>query len=205
MICQQKKSISCPSWTDFPDIELYMDQVISVLDRFLGPLTGEERCITSTMINNYVKQKIISPPTNKRYSRSQLAMLFIICIWKQFMQLSDIDLILYNLRKNRSEEEVYLLFARECNAALRLLKKSGQADFPPLEDETENAVRAACVAFAAIRYANGIFLKAKESWELPVDEEEEKKREKKQRKEQEKREKEAKEKEAREKEKSGKD
>lgn len=173
MIRQQNKQ-SCPKWTDFPDIELYMDQVISVLERYLSPFYGEDKVITSTMINNYVKQKILPPPQNKRYCRSQLAMLFIICVWKRFLQLSEISLLLENLERGRDAEEVYQIFSREFNRAMESISESA-----PLEDPTENAVRAACVAFAAMDASRTAFLKARETWPDPQEEEKKEKSEQK--------------------------
>ena len=71
----------CPRWDELPDIELYMDQVLSVLERKLKIFAEpEEKIITSTMINNYVKQKVIKPPLNKRYDRYHLAYFYVICV-----------------------------------------------------------------------------------------------------------------------------
>ena len=41
---------TAPDWRDFPDLELYMDQVISVLNKMLAPVCESEVAITSTMI-----------------------------------------------------------------------------------------------------------------------------------------------------------
>jgi len=182
----------CPQWQDFPDIDLYMDQVISVLERYLAPFSDEEKSITSTMINNYVKQKMIAPPQNKRYSRPQLAILYVICILKKFMQLSDVHLLLNNLLSNRSEEEVYRLFSRELTSALNLLNDKKSYDFPALTDETENAVRAACVAYAAISYAREMYLTARDGWPREESDETTEKQEKQEKKEKKKKDKEKK-------------
>ena len=46
----------CPKWEELPDIGLYMDQIVSVLDRYLAIFTEDEgsKLVTSTMINNYI-------------------------------------------------------------------------------------------------------------------------------------------------------
>ena len=95
MTNEKTRSFSCPTWTDFPDIELYMDQVISVLDRALSPYSQEEKCITSTMINNYVKSGVLPPPKNKKYNRTHLAILMIVCITKPVMEISAISEIIH--------------------------------------------------------------------------------------------------------------
>ena len=44
--------------------------------------------------SNYVKNKLIEPPKKKKYSKVQLAKLFVICILKQVYSMNDIkDLI----------------------------------------------------------------------------------------------------------------
>ena len=72
----------CPRFQELPNIELYMDQVISLADKYLSVFTDTDgdRTITSTMVNNYVKQKVLAAPTNKKYSREQVACLFFICV-----------------------------------------------------------------------------------------------------------------------------
>ena len=148
------KEYACPRWSDFPDIELYMDQVISLLERMLAPFfSEEEKSITSTMIQNYVKQRIIPPPHNKRYTRAHLSLLFIVCVWKRFMQLSDISVLLEDLKKDRTEEELYAFFAAELTAAIRRVFTDDATMPKPLTDPADSAARAACVAFSTVMYA----------------------------------------------------
>lgn len=180
----------CPDWSDFPDISLYMDQVIGVLERYLAPFfPREEKCITSTMINNYVKHRILPPPENKRYSQRHLSRLFMICILKRFMQLADIQLLLENLVREKGEEKTYLLFKEELERAFAtvyhgtILQENKQAS------PGEKALRSACVAFAAILLARDVFLAASfppisaEESGMEKADKDEKKKEKKEKKE----------------------
>lgn len=85
------KDFNMPRWDDLPEIDLYMDQVISVTDKLLSSLSIEDTPIlTPSMINNYVKNRIIPPPVKKKYSREHLAKLIIICIMKPIMEISAI-------------------------------------------------------------------------------------------------------------------
>lgn len=85
------KDFNMPRWDDLPEIDLYMDQVISVTDKLLGSLSVENAPIlTPSMINNYVKNRILPPPVKKKYSREHLAKLIIICIMKPIMEISAI-------------------------------------------------------------------------------------------------------------------
>ena len=88
---------SLPLWDLLPDIDLYMDQVVSVVTKYLEvPSTaiGFNRHITPSMINNYVKLRIIPSPKKKRYSKIHLAYLLIVCTLKQTLDMSTIQQII---------------------------------------------------------------------------------------------------------------
>ncbi len=167
MAFEAYKAYRAPRWEDFPDIELYMDQVISVLEKHLSLFSSEgEKVITSTMINNYVKQKLIPPPENKRYGRRQLAYLYVVCILKKFMQLSRIHLLLENLTAGRTEEEAYLFFARSLDSAMQLVFERAIPEAEDLRDPAEDCVRSATAAFAVIVYSEAVFSQAEGGWNL---------------------------------------
>ena len=59
-----------PRWNEIPKIDLYLDQLVCLLEQYLSNYIkndDSEKIITKTMINNYVKHKIINPPVNKKY------------------------------------------------------------------------------------------------------------------------------------------
>ncbi len=88
---------SLPLWDALPDLELYMDQVISILGKYLAiyyETIGAEKFITSSMINNYVKLGIMPAPVKKKYSKSHLAYLLIICTLKQTLDMATIQKII---------------------------------------------------------------------------------------------------------------
>lgn len=87
---QKMKNHSLPHWNDLPEIDLYMDQVIVLMEKYLSDLTSDEdenKLITPSMINNYVKLNIIPAPNKKKYSREHLAYLLIICSLKQVIPI----------------------------------------------------------------------------------------------------------------------
>lgn len=91
----QKKALedlaqrNLPGWEDLPDLELYMDQVLSLVERYLH--YDEDRGLTASMVNNYVKQKVLPPPVNKRYGRGHIAALLMLCVLKSVMPISAIQ------------------------------------------------------------------------------------------------------------------
>lgn len=94
---EQLTTYSLPSWDNLPDLDLYMDQVISIIEKYLNiyiKVTGSDNLITPSMINNYVKLSIIPSPNKKKYSRVHLAYLLIICTLKQTLNMATIQKII---------------------------------------------------------------------------------------------------------------
>ncbi len=103
------KNYVLPLWEELPDIELYMDQVITLTEKYLSVFSGAttNKIITHSMINNYVKLEIIPAPVKKKYSRIHLAYLILLCTLKQTLDISTIKKI---IGANLSEEEVKKIY-----------------------------------------------------------------------------------------------
>ncbi|MBQ2013709.1 MAG: DUF1836 domain-containing protein [Peptococcaceae bacterium] len=101
-----------PRWEELPDIELYMDQVITLIERYLTPLVGEHdsKVITPAMINNYVKLNIMPKPIKKRYERTHLAYLIVITILKQVILITEVKEGIFLQSKLCSIPEAYNIF-----------------------------------------------------------------------------------------------
>lgn len=112
----------CPRWKEWPAIELYMDQVISLLENNVTLFYEESslKPVTSTMINNYVKQKIIVPSKNKKYQREHLAYLYVLFLLKPVLSLTDISRSISFIQNSDSYEDSYNLFCEELEAALSM-------------------------------------------------------------------------------------
>ena len=88
----QLNEVHLPRWEELPDIDLYMDQVMTLMDRYLGVLLNkqDEKIITPAMVNNYVKLNLIPAPTKKQYNRVHLAYLIAITILKQVVAIKEV-------------------------------------------------------------------------------------------------------------------
>ncbi len=78
---------------DIPRIDLYMDQVTTFLQESLRGLSRDpagDKFLTKTMINNYVKNKVLLPPVRKKYSREHMMLLIMIYYMKSFLSIGDI-------------------------------------------------------------------------------------------------------------------
>lgn len=88
-LCRHVEELRLPRWNELPDLELYMDQVLSLIERYLGGYPGH-RGLTAAMVNNYVKLGVMPPPVKKRYTRLHLAHLVVICILKASLPIESI-------------------------------------------------------------------------------------------------------------------
>ncbi len=142
---EQLTNHSLPSWDNLPDIELYMDQIISIIEKYLKiyiKVTNSDKLITRSMINNYVKLEIIPSPNKKKYSRVHLAYLLIICTLKQTLNMATIQKI---MPVDMSEEEVmntYNSFViNQHKAYLYVVENTKAVSAPILSYEGENKER----------------------------------------------------------------
>ena len=64
-----------PDWEGLPDLELYMDQVVALITRYLEilPRAGAtDGVVTPSAINNYVRMRVMPAPVRKKYTRVHL-------------------------------------------------------------------------------------------------------------------------------------
>ena len=100
-----------PRWEELPDLELYLDQVIALMERYLGASAASGKPLTSSMVNNYVKTGLLPAPVKKRYARKHLAYLLVICALKPVLPLSAIQKL---LSADATDEEIAQLYDRFC-------------------------------------------------------------------------------------------
>lgn len=81
---------------DFPNIDLYMDQVTTFMDTQLSACKRhtEDKVLTKTMINNYAKNNLLPPPIKKKYSKEHMLALIFIYYFKNILSIGDIQAIL---------------------------------------------------------------------------------------------------------------
>lgn len=155
---KQRSNCRLPRWEDLPDIELYMDQVITLMGKYFGKFsTKDEPLLTPSMINNYVKNNIIPAPVKKKYSRTHLFRLIIICVMKQVLPINDIGTLIETLLKTRSEAEVLNLFTEQYEEeflnTMNILEKNTEKRV----GETEEAMLSFSVMHAAAIAGGSIF------------------------------------------------
>lgn len=112
-ILQSLEKVEYIKSEDIPNIDLYMDQVLTFMDRKLRsavrPQT-QERVLTKTMINNYAKNDLLPPPVKKKYSKEHVLMLIFIYYYKGVIPMNEIQTLLQPIsdRYFQTEQEFNL-------------------------------------------------------------------------------------------------
>lgn len=147
-----------PEWENIPDIGLYMEQVIALLKKYLDylpPELKEEQFITAATINNYVRKKVMPEPDKKKYYRTHIAYLIIICSLKQSLSIPTLQTM---IPVNLSEDELqsfYTAYAHRHSLASKYFVNqvrdaaAGILDYDSISematDSTEDLITAAAV------------------------------------------------------------
>lgn len=90
---------------DIPEIDLYMDQVLTLFNKHF-PYNEGEQALTKTMINNYAKSGVIKPAVKKKYTKEHILMIVITCLLKRGITMSEIR----DLVTDSDVEDAYSLF-----------------------------------------------------------------------------------------------
>ncbi|MDT2736211.1 DUF1836 domain-containing protein [Enterococcus pseudoavium] len=119
------KEVRLPRWEQLPELELYMDQVITLVDRYLSRLMedGKSQLLSSAMVNNYVKHKLIPAPVKKRYNRNHLAYLIAITLLKQVFSIPDINELIRMQLTISEPKDAYNNFCTVQEEALKHIAK----------------------------------------------------------------------------------
>lgn len=118
-----------------PNIDLYMDQVTTLLENQLQDTRryDTDKIMTKTMINNYTKEDLLPPSNKKKYSKHHILLLGLIYQYKQILTIGDIQTLIKPFIEN---EEALLSFytqyldqdAREKESLKETLSQEPQED-----------------------------------------------------------------------------
>lgn len=115
-----------------PEIDLYMDQILTFLRTHLGGENArdEERQLTKTMINNYTKKGLIPAPDKKKYNKDHIYLLSLIYYLKNALTIEEISTLfspLSEITKNEKNgldvHEIYSRLYELQNMQLESMKK----------------------------------------------------------------------------------
>ena len=141
-------------WDQLPDFSLYMDQVLSYMDRQIIHFDGDDG-LTAAMVNNYTKSGLAPRAEGKKYGREHLAYFTAICMLKRVMSTRDMDLLIREELQDRPVRDGYAAFRQSLDKALNITADElaartgdGDPDDPALAD--------AAIHFSLLSYAAGV-------------------------------------------------
>lgn len=153
---EQIYNIHIPRWEELPDMDLYRDQVITLIEKYVGPLMIEdEKILTPSMINNYVKWKMIPAPNRKKqYNRVHFAYLIAITILKQAMTIKQVKEGILFQAKVEGTHFAYNCFCEQQELALKIILSKINPDMENIKlekdiDDDFIALKMSTLAFAS--------------------------------------------------------
>ena len=107
-ILESLEGCRLPDWEKLPDFGMYMDQMITFVNRAFPGAAGRLD-LTASMINNYVKAGVIDKPSGKKYSQDALAQLLMIVQLKLTTPMEVIRMLLHP-EDGSETKDLYTLF-----------------------------------------------------------------------------------------------
>jgi len=106
-----QKSSNNINLNDFPEIDLYMDQVMQLFESKLNytKRNDDDKVLTKTMINNYSKGNLLMKIKNKKYTKNHLILMGLIYNLKGALSLTDIKTILTPIVESFEKDQEYPL------------------------------------------------------------------------------------------------
>ena len=141
-------------WDQLPDFSLYMDQVLSYMDRQVIRFDGDDG-LTAAMVNNYTKSGLAPRAEGKKYGREHLAYFTAICVLKRVMSTRDMDLLIREELQDRPVQDGYAAFRQSLDKALNITadELAARTGGQELDDA---ALADAAIHFALLSYAAGV-------------------------------------------------
>ncbi len=154
------QNIHIPRWEELPNIDLYLDQLVTLLDTYLSDYIGdsENQIITKTMINNYVKQGAISPPEKKKYCKEHIASIFVICILKSVYSINNVTDLLKLATTNFKIEYSYNKFCDIFEYSIKSIFNHNKLEFSTSISNDEILLQNVIQSVAYKIYVEKVFL-----------------------------------------------
>ncbi len=114
--------------SEIPNINLYMDQVTTLMEKYLADKKRfpDDKIMTKTMINNYVKNDLMPSPDKKFYNKDHILMLIFIYYLKNILSIKDIKTLLTPISDNyynrNSQIKIEDIYNSVCDSEKELLE-----------------------------------------------------------------------------------
>jgi hypothetical protein len=121
---EELSKFEIPSWDKLPEIDLYMDQVVTYIASQLQ-ISGQDKdsVLTPSMVNNYVKSAVIDNPKQKRYNKEHLFYIMAVRTLKNVLSINAIRELFESSKRVNSAKDIHEIFK---NTYEQLLRKAIQ-------------------------------------------------------------------------------
>ncbi|MDO4400883.1 MAG: DUF1836 domain-containing protein [Coriobacteriia bacterium] len=121
--CERIAALHLPRFAEIPDIPLYMDQLIGFVGKQMELFAlPTEKPLTSSMVNNYVKMRLVPQPESKRYQPLHVAYLIMVCLAKRMYSMNEIErLIALDVQHRFQVPDAYDRFIELFEGSLRAI------------------------------------------------------------------------------------
>ena len=149
-----------PRWEELPSVPQYLDQVLLLVDEWLGPFLSHDgkQVITRTMVNNYVKLHFLPSPVNRRYDRLAIASLFGIALLKPVYTIEEIAYLIKLSLGHSEQREAYNKFCDYVEEAVLCAFRRTAMEKENDPGDPRQVLWNACNAFACQLYVRKIYL-----------------------------------------------
>ncbi len=128
--------VQLPNWDKLPDIDLYMDQVVTyIISQLQIDETEKESILTPSMVNNYVKSGALPSPIQKKYNKEHLFYLIVFRTLKSVLSINSIKQLFDNIVKDNEISTIHDNFK---NIFESLLQKTIQSLTSEINDDIDS-------------------------------------------------------------------
>lgn len=150
-----------PRYSELPDMGLYLEQVTKYINGCITPIGCAE--ITASMVSNYVKKGIISPPVKKQYYAEQIAYLLFISVSKSVLSIENLGSLIRLQQATYHTIVAYDYFCTEFENMLLYICGSEQAvrQIGVMNSEEKTLLRSIIIAVTHMLYVTACFEEAR--------------------------------------------
>ena len=150
-----------PHYNEIPDVGLYLDQTSKFINSYLELYPDMQ--VTTSMISNYAKQKLIGKLARKTYSRIQIASLVLINLSKTVLSIQNVKTLLEDIRTSEENfQSSYEQFRLVLGETLGALYENRIISVGANSDGTSSMLAPTVVAIAHKMYLEQYFALRKE-------------------------------------------
>ncbi|WP_069999559.1 DUF1836 domain-containing protein [Cellulosilyticum sp. I15G10I2] len=128
--------------SSIPNIDLYMDQVITLFEDKLTHTKRNkaDKLLTKTMINNYTKDKLLMPAAKKKYTKEHIILMILLYELKHILTIGDIKELFRVIIKDdkvdaKKLSSIYQTYLNSKIRAIETFETSVEATTKALKEE----------------------------------------------------------------------